>query len=178
MDRGRTRSRGFTLVELMIVITVIVILMSTAPSFVTIVKNNRQTLQINSLLLALTAARDEAIKRNGAVSVCQTADGSECTDDNWANGWMVFVDGETEGRLDDDDTVLQIFPPVDNDTTLTSAVFPEYIAYLSDGTANTAGSFTMCDDRGSDYAVSLCVAATGRLNAVRDDCSGEAIVCP
>ena len=70
MDKGSNKVRGFTLVELMIVTTVIVILMSTAPRFVTIVKNNRQTLQINSLLLALTAARDEAIKRNGLVSVC------------------------------------------------------------------------------------------------------------
>jgi|TARA_B100000315_G_C14576197_1_gene588020 hypothetical protein len=33
---------------------------------------------------------------------------------------MVFVDEETESQLDDDDTVLQVFPAVNEDTTLTT----------------------------------------------------------
>ena len=79
-DRRMNKNRGFTLVELMVALTVMLVLMVAAPSFVTLIKNNRQTINVNTLLLAMTAARDEAIKRNGAVSVCQTDDGQECSD--------------------------------------------------------------------------------------------------
>ena len=172
------KKRGFTLVELMIAMTVMVILMVAAPSFVTLIKNNRQTIQVNTLLLAMTAARDEAIKRNGSVSVCQTDDGVECTDSGWSDGWMIFADDDTEGQVDDDDTILQVFPGLDEETTLTTDDFPDYIAFIGDGTASSAGSFTMCDDRGANHAVSLCVAATGRVTSAYDNCAGETIECP
>lgn len=177
-SRAKKTSRGFTLVELMVTMTVIVILMAAAPTFVSIIKNNRQAIEVNTLLMAMAGARDEAIKRNTQVSVCQTSDGEECTDEGWHEGWMIFSDGGVAGKVDGADTILQVFPGVSADTTLSSESFPEFVAFISDGTSNAAGGFMLCDDRGEEHAVSLCVAATGRVTSATHNCAGGAIECP
>ncbi|MDA1074954.1 MAG: GspH/FimT family pseudopilin [Proteobacteria bacterium] len=172
------KDTGFTLVELMVGLAIAAILLFSAPSFVNIVKNNQQATQVNSLLMALTNARDEAITMNSTVSVCQSDDRLECTDSGWADGWIVFSDTGVLGTVDATDRVLSIQTPLDDDTSVTSGTFPDFITYLADGTSSAAGSFAMCDDRGAAHARSLCVAATGRLNTSANNCAGAAISCP
>ncbi|MBI3343663.1 MAG: GspH/FimT family pseudopilin [Gammaproteobacteria bacterium] len=81
---------GFTLIELLITLTVVAILATVAvPSFMTFIQNNRVTSQTNDLVTALNIARSEAIKRNGAVTVCSRT-GTVCGG-GWADGWLVMV---------------------------------------------------------------------------------------
>src|SRR3954468_24614341 len=73
--------RGFTLIELMVVVTIlIVVLAAVAPSFRSFLDGQ----QVKSLAFDLTAdlllARSEALKRNASVQVART--GSE-----WTGGW-------------------------------------------------------------------------------------------
>jgi type IV fimbrial biogenesis protein FimT len=169
---------GFTLVELMVGMAIAGILLFSAPSFVNIVKNNQQVTRVNTLLLAMTSARDEAITQNAPVSVCQSNDTVSCTDKGWKDGWIVFTDTGVAGKVDGTDRVLVKQTAMDADTSLTSTNFPNFLTYSSDGTSSSAGSFTMCDDRGANHAVSLCIAATGRLHTDKQDCAGKAITCP
>src|SRR5690606_18361522 len=87
-------SRGFTIIELMVVVAIAAILAAVAiPSMTEIVRRNTQESVINDLASALAFARSEAINRGQKVSVCQSANGTSCaTSGDWTAGWIVFVD--------------------------------------------------------------------------------------
>ncbi|GAB2808198.1 GspH/FimT family pseudopilin [Dyella kyungheensis] len=78
---GRGRQRGFTLVELMVTLAVLVVLMAVAvPSFRSITLSNRLTTNANELVGAIQTARMEAIKRNARTQFCSNSDTSNTTD--------------------------------------------------------------------------------------------------
>ena len=91
-----TRQLGFTLIELMVTLTVAVILMTIAvPSFRDALIRNRLTTYTNDLVGAINYARAEAIKRGQSVTLCKSTTGSACTTttgSQWENGWIAFVD--------------------------------------------------------------------------------------
>ncbi|MDT0140057.1 GspH/FimT family protein [Acidovorax sp. PRC11] len=79
--------RGFTLVELMVTLAVVVVLLRICvPGFRSIQRNSELTSAANGLLASINAARTEAMKRNLRAAVVP-ADGS-----SWAGGWVVYVD--------------------------------------------------------------------------------------
>lgn len=112
--RRNSRTLGFTLLELMIGITVAGILLGLGvPAFNQLIRNNRTIAETNELMTALTLARSEATRRGIAVSVCASnAAHTECeaVDANdWQNGWLVFTDRDGDpGAVDPEDEILQI----------------------------------------------------------------------
>jgi type IV fimbrial biogenesis protein FimT len=80
--------RGFTLPELLIVITVAgVMLAAGVPSFVQFIKNQRVKTASFDLFSSLVVARSEAITRNTSVTITPSSTA------NWANGWTIsYVD--------------------------------------------------------------------------------------
>ena len=65
---GRRCRRGFTLVELMLTITVAAVLIVIAvPSFRSITLSSKLTTTANDIVVAINTARIEAIKRNATV---------------------------------------------------------------------------------------------------------------
>ncbi|MEX1993022.1 MAG: GspH/FimT family pseudopilin [Steroidobacteraceae bacterium] len=76
-------SRGFTLAELMIVITILAVLMAAGlPSFAEFVRNQRVKTASFDLFSSLVLARNEAITRNASITVSPAAG-------VWTNGWTV-----------------------------------------------------------------------------------------
>lgn len=76
----RTRSRGFTLIELMVVITIMAIgVVITAPSFAQLIANYRVRAGADSMINGLSYARAEAVRRNTPVSFAVVAGGSGWT---------------------------------------------------------------------------------------------------
>ena len=68
------RARGFTLVELMITVTIaVVLIMIAVPSFNTIILSNKLTTTANDLVLAINSARMEAVKRNASTQLCSNS---------------------------------------------------------------------------------------------------------
>jgi type IV fimbrial biogenesis protein FimT len=86
------RSAGFTLLELLITMSVATILLTIAiPSFRYVTNANRIASEVNGLLGDLQFARSEAIKEGRYVSVCASTDGSSCSNSpDWQSGWIVF----------------------------------------------------------------------------------------
>ena len=93
------KSKGFTLIEMMIAVAVMAIAMGlAAPSLTNFIKNNRMTADSNKLVSALTLARNEAVSRRVPVVVSlQTT------------GWVVNVGGTQIAAYKlENDTVLQL----------------------------------------------------------------------
>ena len=90
-------SRGFTLVELMVVLVIVaVILMIAAPSFSTLIQRTKLKAYANEVVASVYLARSEAIKRNAVMTLCTSTDGASCTGgSNWEQGWVVMDPNET-----------------------------------------------------------------------------------
>ena len=89
------RPRGFTLVELMITLVVVGILLSLAvPSFNDAALGSKLTGFANDLVASAQTARSEAIKRNAAVTMCRSTDGTSCAaSGGWEAGWILRLAG-------------------------------------------------------------------------------------
>jgi type IV fimbrial biogenesis protein FimT len=85
-------TRGFTLIELVIAVSVLALLATLAiPMYASIVASNRTRAAAYSLVSALTLARSEAVKRNVPVSVLPLGGG-------WQAGWEVETGGTMIAR--------------------------------------------------------------------------------
>jgi type IV fimbrial biogenesis protein FimT len=89
-------SAGFTLVELMVVITVVAMLMALGlPSYRYVTNSNRVSMEVNTLLGDLQFARSEAIKEGATVTVCPTSNPPatppicDAASSEWDQGWIV-----------------------------------------------------------------------------------------
>ncbi|MDZ7923822.1 MAG: GspH/FimT family protein [Marinagarivorans sp.] len=95
--RTQSITAGFTIVELMIALAIAaILLMMAVPSYQGFIKrSNVQNLQTR-MATAIVTARSEATARNGATTLCASADGATCGG-VWNNGWIVFLDNGAGG---------------------------------------------------------------------------------
>ena len=86
---GRPASgRGFTLIELVVTLTVAAILLAIAvPSFYDATLGSKLASYANNFVASVSLARSEAIKRNAAVTLCASSDGASCASGGWEQGF-------------------------------------------------------------------------------------------
>ena len=92
-NRGSVKLNGFTLVELMVAITIMAILLAVAtPSFNDVLLGSKLSSYTNSFVASTTLARGEAIKRNDVVTLCVSINGTSCGagTGGWEQGWIVL----------------------------------------------------------------------------------------
>jgi type IV fimbrial biogenesis protein FimT len=109
------RISGFTLIEVMVVITIVAVLMALAiPSYQYVTSANRISGEVNGLLGDMQYARSEAIKEGQTVTVCSsanpTAPSPTCSGaTTWQTGWIVFSDVNGNGTVDaPQDIILRV----------------------------------------------------------------------
>jgi type IV fimbrial biogenesis protein FimT len=153
---------GFTLIELMVSIVVLVVLISiAAPSYRRLLVDTRMSTQTNEFLTALQFTRSEAVKRNGTVTMCKSGDQATCTTSgSWAQGWIIFVDDGVTGTVDGTDVVLRLHAALTDGSTLSgSGGVVNLVSYHPNGQPAQTGQFDLCPSDtsypGRDIVLSL-----------------------
>lgn len=150
-------ARGFTLVELMVTIALIAIMLSiAAPSFVSFQRNSELTSIANNFLAALNAARTEAMKRNMFAMVMPANN-----DNDWSQGWTVFVDANDNGVFDSGDVVV-----------MQQEAPPTYITLTGNGSTAATKSYVRYDGSGFSRPMGSDLANT-TLTMARSDASSD-----
>lgn len=86
------QTKGFTLLELMVTISIAAILLAIGlPSFQATLRSNQVATTTNELLASISLARSEAIRGTRSAGVCASSDGASCGAD-WNAGWLVWAD--------------------------------------------------------------------------------------
>jgi len=163
-------SRGFTLLELMLVITVAAVILGLAvPNFREFALNNRMTGAANDLLAAVHIARAEAIKRRTPIVMCFSSNPNDAApncDGDGTQGWIVFADDAdptTPSTNDNNvqvDTGEEVFIRHSGFTNITVNSIPSgnagYVAYTTagfrrevTGVGPDVDGVVLCDSRGN-----------------------------
>ena len=169
--RQTVNERGFTVLELLVSITIAAVLLSVAtPNFTETIQNNRMVTQLNEAHAAISRARSEAIRRNTNVTICSSSNGTSCHrhDNHWHHGWMAFVDSDADGNPDGEE-VLLFRGKLEAKNRLVSSVDAPII-FSSSGLARSGAGTTLelCDKRGPSDARALIISPSGRPRLATD----------
>lgn len=154
-------SAGFTLVELMIVVAILAIIAAiAAPSFRTMIQNNRLTAAVNDVAGALQYARSEAVRRGRDVQV-------SALDSDISNGLRIWFDIDDDGTYDNGEELrvvnlsipdLRLASEVDGNSEL-----DVQLSYGARGTVSDALDLGLCDDRTGNTGRTLELLVSGVL---------------
>ena len=175
------REPGFTLIEMMVTLTLLAILIAlVTPSFRGLLADNRAAAQANALVGSLMLARSEAIKRNAPVVLCRSNSGTSCAGSEWEDGWILWADMDRDGTLDPDDgdgipeageeMILQVQQSLQGRFDLSAT--GSSVTYRPDGTiAGAADAFELVPP-GGDTAHGRCIEiqVTGRPQVTKGAC--------
>jgi len=178
------RENGFTLIELMIAVGLTGLLLSMAvPALDIFVSNARQTGAINDFVSTIHQARSTSVTTNTRVTICPSSGGTNCEVTGWNAGWIVFADPDSDRNVDNDETIIASSGEIEG-LTIQSGEFGAFLMYRPNGRVMNAslngssGSFTVCDDRGANYAKVMILDLSGRPRLSKTLADGSAPACP
>ena len=160
----RARSRGFTLVEFMVTMAVLVITLGLAvPAFSSFIARNQGTAIKSSFMSSTALARAEAA-RAGMQVVLQAAAGGSAGNE-FAGGWDLYLDVDGSGTVTAGDTLLRHYEALPSGVTLHGGGTVLFSAngYLVP-VANL--SYTLCRADGTGYSMVLAPNGTAYSSAI------------
>lgn len=161
-------TKGFTLIEVIVIMALIAIIVSIAtPTFREVRGNNQKKTAVFTLGTALSYARNEAITRGTPITLCRSAN-PNATDSSvapvaptcsttagkgWETGYIVFVDTSRNGIRDAGEALVRSFSGPKGNLLILGG--PNNIRYLPTGmtTGTPAGTFTIGSPNNDDTAV-------------------------
>jgi len=172
--------RGFTLMELIVCLAVFGTLLALAPAtYGEWIASQQLANHARLLTETLELARSEAIKHGYRVNVCKSSDGRRCDDRaGWEAGWVMFVDENRDGEIDDDQQIIRREGAAPAQITLAAnRPVADYVSYTSLGHARLLsgalqmGTFVVCKPGQDAIKVVLAHSGRARMEKTRERCA-------
>jgi len=158
------RTRGFTLLELIIVLSISILLVTIGiPGFQSLIQNNRLSAVASRIQSDLLFARNQSTNYLNYITVCPL-ENNVCSN-NWGAGLDIFIDSDSDGNYDNGESLLKMGDKFNSNDTL---VFPSSsITFTPDGQiTGSSAIFRYCSD---DQRTGVSIAYTGRAKIISDE---------
>ena len=173
-------SGGFTLVELLITISLLAIVLAVGiPSFQDLIRSNQASALGVEFSHDVSRARSEAISTNRCVKMCQSTAGSgtcATSGNDWQRGWVIFALPASCNLAANTNVpgarLLGVRYGNAPSFTLAAAPAQAHLVFdprgvmLAGGNAHYVLNFVP-EGAGSRHSRSICVSASGRVNLQR-----------
>ncbi|MNM89957.1 hypothetical protein D3C81_1022030 [compost metagenome] len=167
------KTRGFSLVELLIVVSILTIALSfAAPSFGEFIAKQHIQTAFDSLNGAIHQARSTAALTGRPVSLVATAG-------DWAKGWSLFFDANNDGIRQAHEELISVHEALPNITVLPDTTTRRYIHYVPAGYsiqksgAFHAGNLAICGKSSRGYKIVI-----NRAGRIRHETAATSELCP
>ncbi|MFT6387578.1 MAG: type IV fimbrial biogenesis protein FimT [Cellvibrionaceae bacterium] len=162
----RNHSTGFTLINLLITLTISGILATAGLPSLQILLNNQQANNTYQQLFTLVQfTRIQSVNYSGQVLLCPTVNQNDCIND-WNQELMVFVDTNYDETKNDSELLLQVRQAASDDEQINwrASGSRRYLRFKADGsTGNQNGRLTYCLRKEEAlYARQIIMYRTGR----------------
>ncbi|MGH8714359.1 MAG: GspH/FimT family pseudopilin [Casimicrobiaceae bacterium] len=174
------RGRGFSLIEVLIALTILALLaLAAGPAYRNWIAAQQLANQAYFLAGTLNQARSEAIKSGYRVNLCKTRDGRQCTDEagGWESGWILYIDENHDGAIAPGETVVHAEGPPGNGITVQgNRPVADYVSFTSLGHARMLsgalqmGTFVVCKPGQDAIQVVLANSGRARVQTTRERC--------
>ena len=161
---------GFTLIELMVGIAILVIISAIAlPNLNNFLIKMRVDNEISKLNRMILTARNTAVSMGQTVTLCPLATDNSCSD-NWGGQLSVFIDLDDDNVFDltDGETLVKVKAKITQiDQLQYSQSVP--ITYEATGLLSTTnGNFIFCPENNTDRNRGISISRNGRATVTSD----------
>ena len=161
---------GFTLIELMVGIAILVIISAIAlPNLNNFLIKMRVDNEISKLNRMILTARNTAVSMGQTVTLCPLATDNSCSD-NWGGQLSVFIDLDDDNVFDltDGETLVKVKAKI---TQIGQLQYSQSVPITYEATgllSTTNGNFIFCPENNTDRNRGISISRNGRATVTSD----------
>ncbi len=182
------QGRGFTLMELLIVIVLISLIASyTVPSLGALLNNARRHGAVSDMIALINFTRNTAIMEQRTVTMCPLDQTNRCTNDWNTKSITVFRDPDADRALANTNDIIRVKALSKGGTWKAHIANRSYFRFFSTGQASYAiGNMVWCpDDKNNEMAAQVIINMGGRPrlstdkdgDGILEDANGNPVIC-
>lgn len=171
------KNSGFTLIELMVTLSVLAIIVSlSGPSFTHLIKQQKASTEARKLISLIFLGRSEAIKANKFATLCHSNNALQCNG-IWSDGWLLFIDNNKNAQREPGEQIIKSGSlGYDYQLSLSAFGSQHHVKFTPLGlTLSQNGTFKLCPkDNDRHYARAIIFSKTARARLAKDN-NGDGI---